>query len=159
MRVLRMIVGVWLLAAVACTGTEVVQTSSPSPVVTASPLTCSKNLNNKYTDVPGAGRVLVPGQPVALVLCSNRSRTVIEGTDRVGRFVDRLNGLHEGIIPCEFFGTPDFYGLFFNYQDSSVLTVLVTIPCDTASNGRSIRRVDKPTMNMISSAFSEDSAA
>ena len=152
--------GFCLLASAAC--------GSDAPVATIDyaqpiPSGCHQDHTRllQLNRTPGLQTVLVPGEPTSLVLCGNDTRAVIEGTDQVLPFVDRLNGLRpyssDALKACPLGGT-DVPALFFNYPDGDVSLVVLDVGCDLASNGHVFAQVDKATMDMIGSPLRLDTA-
>ena len=129
--------------------------SPPPPTYAPVPAICPKDFARRVRRhaVVGEAHSIVPGTPVALVLCGPGARVEIATALEVSRFADALNKLKR--VPAgEVFSCPlDFgptYGLYFNYENGDVLLVTVDASgCRMASNGRSSGWVSHAMLNSI----------
>jgi hypothetical protein len=111
-------------------------------IYAARPATCPKNLYARVRDnhVAGTAEAVVPGEPVVLVLCTGRERTVVRDAHEVQHIARALNDPSRRLDPdrdrvCVLSLTPPL-GLFFGYENGDVL--LVTFGnCRGYWNGRS----------------------
>lgn len=145
----RWAVVVCLLLAVACTGQTDHFPLPNTPTESAPPEMCPKlQASLRHNNVAGMRRVLVPGHPTTLVVCSSGTRAVIEDAKKVTAVRDQLNGLDKRLPPS--ICGPREVGLSFGYDNGQVL--FVGILCDAATNGkRTDMGLDRPALLMIQS--------
>ena len=129
--------------------------------LTLTPATCPKDVKRaiQTSDISGLAGRMVPGAPIALVVCRGDSRVEITDTTRVTTFTAALNALPRvppGVFSCPASPDPDF-GLFFNFENGEVVGVDVDTDCSAATNGHKAGWLDESLTSEVSAIAPADS--
>jgi hypothetical protein len=147
---------------VSCETSEMGRGASPfGPFDSLQPRSCpDESTLPMMTDdnkVAGMTENLVPGHPVALVLCTpDGARNSIEGNDYADQVAHRLNAMKlysSGVaIGCP--TTPGATsGVFFSYPSGDTLLVVVNVGCGIAGNGHVLAHTNNAVKRLLHARF------